>query len=157
MTDYPRLVRDLHAKHGDLDAVADVLGWSKGTWSLIANGKRDPTRAQMNAIRAAVGMELLPPKPVEYRLHDEPDAAFLVNLDGKQPERVRVVTVDAKPQQSFTPQLRVALRNVNAKKNGRSTVSIHKPLMKRLTGAKIRHGGTWDQFMSDMLEKWEDG
>jgi len=112
--DYPALIRDLHGKLGSLQAVADALGESKATWSLIANGKRDPTRAQMNAIRAACGMEPLPPEPVEIKLHDEPDAALLVNLQGKAPSSVTIST-DRTSVLTSTTDCRVTLRNVNSK------------------------------------------
>jgi transcriptional regulator with XRE-family HTH domain len=156
MTDYARLTRNLHARLGDLVAVALALGWSKGTWSLIENGKRDPTRAQMNAIRAAVGMDLLPVEPVEIRLHDEPDAALLVNLDGKAPQSVSVRTSTGVLDTHVKPSVRVAVCNPPSKAKMRSSVVVKNALWKKLAGAKIRHGGTWDAFMLAMLEKWEE-
>ena len=156
MTDYAALVQDLHDKYGDLDAVADALGWSKGTWSLIANGKRDPTRAQMNAIRAAVGLDLLPPEPVEFRLHDEPDAALLVNLDGKAPSSVTIRTGRESGLTSAS-DCRVAIRNSAPKRSIYTSVSVKHQTKERLTGAKIRHGGTWDEFMNDIAKKLEGG
>jgi len=154
-TDYPALIRKLHAEHGDLDALADVLGWSKGTWSLIENGKRDPTRAQMNAIRGACGMELLPPEPVEIRLHDEPDAALLVNLDGKAPESVSVRTGGDVLSGSVNASVRVTARNTHAKAISRGSVVVDKVLRDAHRRRKISLGMTWNEYMQHLLEKGE--
>ena len=129
-------------------------------WQLVEQGEiKRPNWRAVNALRAAQDPPLPPLTPgIEYALEsgaryaiqvdDDPDAALLVDLQGRAPASVRIRTNGAPVTEiERRPQSHISALTSTESARDRGGIAIERGLWLRLRELKIRQNWTWDQML----------